>query len=171
MIQVETDGNIQKSLFFLQHLLTMIPRTIHQIWMQGQEVLPAKYQAFQQTWKQEKDFHYELWDQQRIENLLVSSNNPEWQRIYNLCTTLIQKVDFGKYVILYTFGGIYVDMDVFSVKSVIPALGQSLSTFVDSIEEKGHSIALFPHNGPYFTVLMNKMMGLRGNTIVNNAVI
>ena len=63
------------------NLLIMIPRTIHQIWMQGQEVLPAKYQAFQQTWKQEKDFAYEFWDQKGLKILLISSNNPEWQRI------------------------------------------------------------------------------------------
>jgi mannosyltransferase OCH1-like enzyme len=74
---------------------------------------------------------------------------------------MIQKIDFAKYVILYLHGGIYIDMDVFAV-------GTGL---LHQLTDNGLNFIVFEHNTPSITITMNKFMGLKGNKLINNAVI
>jgi mannosyltransferase OCH1-like enzyme len=139
--------------------------------MQGEDKFPDKYQLFQSTWKQEQNFTYEFWDEFRIEQLIKESKNINWQRIYDTCSSLIEKIDFSKYIIIWTYGGIYIDMDIFSVNAISPDSGMYLENFINNIEKCGHTAAFFPHNGTNFTIFINKLLGLHGNIIINNAVI
>lgn len=90
----------------------MIPKCIHQIWFQGAENIPPRY----------------------IENVtLIKSMNPGWKHIvwdeaslrkecakiggdvlscFNACKYMHQKIDLGRYVVVYLHGGISIDMDV-----------------------------------------------------------
>lgn len=94
----------------------MIERIIHQIWLQGEQNIPDKYKL---NIKSVKDFHqkwnYILWDEIKI--LKVINTKKEWSSIYYKFIYIHQKIDFAKYVILYLFGGIYIDIDVKIIKS------------------------------------------------------
>lgn len=138
---------------------TDIPHIIHQIWFQGESVIPEKYRAFRKTWKDQDTFRYEFWDEERICNLMDFF--PEYRATYISFPTMIQKIDFAKYVILYVYGGAYIDMDVFAVAD--------LSSFLHT--QSNMSFIVFQHNTPSITITVNKFMGLDGNKIINNAVI
>lgn len=94
----------------------MIPHIIHQIWFQGKNSIPESYnenidsvKKFNPHWK------YIIWDNESILDLI--KDDKDINTTYNSLVHLHQKVDYAKYVILYKFGGIYVDMDVKQEKS------------------------------------------------------
>ncbi len=138
---------------------TKIPFIIHQIWFQGFEHIPPKYAKFSETWKNQTLFTYEFWDETRIRTILNIS--PSWRKTFDSFPTMIQKIDFAKYLILFIYGGVYIDMDVFSV--------QPLEEFMK--KHKNSSFLVFEHNTPCITITVNKLLGLEGKKIINNAVI
>jgi mannosyltransferase OCH1-like enzyme len=91
----------------------MIPKIIHQIWYQGENNIPEKYQINIQSIKNNhKDWQYIFWDDNSIKPNLSSIE----LELYNNYQYMHQKIDFAKYVILNQMGGVYLDMDVKSLK-------------------------------------------------------
>jgi mannosyltransferase OCH1-like enzyme len=91
----------------------MIPKVIHQIWYQGEDDIPEKYKENIKTIKNNhKKWNYILWTDVKIKSLLKN----QWLDLYNKYEFMHQKIDFAKYVILYIYGGIYLDMDASSIK-------------------------------------------------------
>ena len=58
------------------------------------------------------NIQYKLWSRQQIENLLKKPKNKQFQKVYYDFKYDIQRVDFGRYLVLWNFGGIYTDLDV-----------------------------------------------------------
>jgi inositol phosphorylceramide mannosyltransferase catalytic subunit len=156
---------MQHAVMPVMPVMPVIPNNIHQIWFQGENVIPAKYRAFQSTWKdtvKHPSYTYNFWDISSIENLLTGGQiSHRWNKTYHSFPTMIQKIDFAKYIILYMFGGIYIDMDVFSISP--------LSKLQNTLSNK--DFVVFEHNTPCITITMNKLMGLQGDSLINNAVI
>lgn len=95
-----------------------IPKIIHQIWLQGENNIPTDYPNYSDSWKKlNPDFKYILWDQNSIENL-IKQHFPYFLSKFNSYPKLVQKVDAAKYMILYVYGGIYVDMDLECIKNI-----------------------------------------------------
>lgn len=94
-----------------------IPKIIHQIWFQGKTSIPKHLQEYEITWKQNNpNFEHLFWDEKSI-NQLIDEINVDWiKETYNSFPLMIQKIDFAKYIILYYIGGVYVDMDMKSIK-------------------------------------------------------
>jgi len=91
-------------------------KTIHQIWFQGKDKVPNKFLLnIEKTKKNLKNWNYILWDNNSIKELLKTMN-PKYLRQYNNYKHLHQKVDYGRYCILYKLGGFYVDMDAYIIK-------------------------------------------------------
>lgn len=91
----------------------MIPKIIHQIWFQGQDQLPKKYDKNIQTIKSNHpNWTYKLWDDIQIRKIIPD----KYLDMYNSYQYMHQKIDFAKYVILYEIGGVYLDIDVVSVR-------------------------------------------------------
>jgi mannosyltransferase OCH1-like enzyme len=62
-----------------------------------------------------------FWDQKSIEILIDSIEDKEllWiKETYYFFNLIIQKIDFAKYVILYFYGGIYLDFDIKCIKTL-----------------------------------------------------
>ena len=96
-----------------------IPKIIHQIWWQGEEKISKRHTKNRKTWfMNHPEWTLELWDKVRFEKLLKKLNNNLYNRLYHNLPYMIQKIDFCKYVIIYEFGGVYVDMDTKSEKSL-----------------------------------------------------
>ena len=94
-----------------------IPRTIHQIWInfnQGSKYdtkPPDLYQTYASlTRSLNTDYKYKLWNETDVLNLLKTD-------FYWLIDTYhgyvydVQRTDMARYLILYKYGGIYIDMD------------------------------------------------------------
>jgi mannosyltransferase OCH1-like enzyme len=94
----------------------MIPKIIHQIWLQGRNVVPKKFHNNIKSIKElSSNYKYIMWDESSILKLL--EKHKEWLSAYHKLSYLHQKVDFARYIILYIYGGIYLDIDTEQVKS------------------------------------------------------
>lgn len=91
-----------------------IPKIIHQIWIQGEENLPKKYHTSVQSFKSmiPQGYEYFFWDDSKIKELLEKNNFTCIRDCYNKSQRLEQKADIARYVILYLYGGYYVDVDI-----------------------------------------------------------
>ena len=93
-----------------------IPRITHQIWLQGWDRLPTKFHTNVEL-LQSKNTNYKhmKWDErslrQECEKLGVAKK-------FDSFPYLMQKVELGRYVILYTYGGISVDTDMKTLASI-----------------------------------------------------
>jgi hypothetical protein len=116
-----------KCFLYIKHMRvdTQIPRCIHQIWMQGKDCIPTRLQEARATWK---DLHplytVKVWDEPQLEQLV---HDTYWTVLISKCTTLIQRADIYRCAVLESEGGVYVDMDMYAIKSIEPLL-QELDT-------------------------------------------
>src|SRR6187402_370569 len=96
----------------------MIEKIIHQIWFQGKNNIPMSYPNYSDSWiKNNPDYEYVFWDQQKI-NKLINMYYPQYKEKYNAYTQIINKIDMAKLIILYHYGGIFVDLDSESFKPI-----------------------------------------------------
>jgi hypothetical protein len=98
----------------------MIPRKIHQIWMQGKLSIPSKYKSAHQSWKElHPTYTIKVWDEFELEALC---KNTYWSQLISMTSTLIQRADIYRCAVLEQEGGVYVDMDMHALKSIEPLL-------------------------------------------------
>lgn len=91
-------------------------KIIHQIWFQGYENLPEKYKEnIKNNKKYASNWKYIFWDESKINKLI--SKNKKWYDNYKSYEHMHQKIDFAKYIILYHYGGMYIDMDASLIKN------------------------------------------------------
>ena len=55
---------------------------------------------------------YKLWSRNMVERLLEMKENLEYKKLYYDFSEDIMRIDFARYLILYRFGGIYIDLDI-----------------------------------------------------------
>ena len=88
----------------------MIPKIIHFIWWQGSNKIPDKFKKNVDSWKiHNKNYKVIVWDCRFFNNIL---SDYEWSNI-NKFKYMIQKIDYCKYLLIYNYGGVYVDIDIF----------------------------------------------------------
>ena len=91
----------------------MIPKIIHQIWFQGKENIPEHLKVFHQHWiEKNPTFEVKVWDETTIGEEVEAFSDKATQDMYHNYPYMIQKIDLAKYIILYRYGGIYMDMDI-----------------------------------------------------------
>lgn len=95
----------------------MIPHITHQIWFQGWPELPYKYrnhieklETFNPNWEHMK------WDADSLRSE-CEKFSPEALVKFDGFEKMIQKVDFGRYVVLHNYGGVSVDCDAECLRS------------------------------------------------------
>jgi len=88
----------------------MIPKNIFQSWYTV-ELHPIVKQTIQNFLNINKDYKYHLYTDDDME-IFVKDNYPgEIYECYNKLNIIVAKVDFWRYLVLYKYGGIYLDMD------------------------------------------------------------
>jgi len=96
----------------------MIPHRTHQIWLQGWANLPDKFKPnVQGLHELNPSFEHLQWDEQSLQKECARVG-PAVQAKFDSFPHLIQKVDLGRYVVLYNYGGISVDTDMISLKPI-----------------------------------------------------
>jgi len=94
------------------------PKIIHQIWIQGELLLPDNFKQYQNEIKKyHPDWKYMLWDEINILELL-KKNNIDWLKQYYKFQYMHQRIDYAKLIILYLYGGIFIDMDAYTIKNL-----------------------------------------------------
>ena len=121
-----------------------IPRILHQIWWQGLDDLIEKskivygedmynqpdwrrtnFLKWSETWKtHHPDWHYRLWDEPQIVKM-IEDYFPDFLNVFNSFDALIKKIDFARYLIMFLYGGVYVDMDFEAFRPIDPLVFSS----------------------------------------------
>lgn len=90
-----------------------IPFLIHQIWI-GPNPLPEKYKSWSKSWiKNHPNWQYKLWGNNDLDEFNLKDN-----LAYQSATNWGQKSDILRYEILKKYGGLYIDTDFESIKSL-----------------------------------------------------
>ena len=89
----------------------MIPKVTHQIWFQGWHNLPEKYREDTEKLSiLNPDWEHMKWDEEGL-RAECAKFSPEALYKFDGFDRMIQKVDFGRYIVLYNYGGVSVDCD------------------------------------------------------------
>jgi len=76
--------------------------------------IPRFYQCYKNNKSKckKQGIQYKLWSRKMVEDLLDKPENQKYKRVYYDFDQDIMRIDFARYLILYRFGGIYVDLDI-----------------------------------------------------------
>lgn len=92
--------------------LKPIPKKIHQIWWQGEDHLPAKFQKWQLSWKKlHPSWEYHLWTEEKMLEF-VQKYEPQIFPYYSSWPLPMSRADAFRYMVLKHLGGVYIDMDI-----------------------------------------------------------
>ena len=105
----------------------MIPKIIHQ-------TAPSNEKEWHPVWKLcnhsvknvFKDFQYILWNDEDIENFIIKNFPKKYQCFKNIPFHII-KIDLFRYALLYVYGGIYLDMDMYCYKNFFNDLNSDIN--------------------------------------------
>jgi mannosyltransferase OCH1-like enzyme len=101
----------------------MIPKTLHFIWWQGIDKIPDKFSNNINTWRlNNKNYNIFIWDEQSIKKLVNKNYNLNH---LNSFSKMIQKIDYSKYLILYKYGGCYIDIDMICYDNIDKYIDQN----------------------------------------------
>jgi len=102
----------------------MIPKIIHQTWKT--EEIPEKWKDAVHSCKiKNPDYKYILWTDKRMEEF-VKYKFPDFYKTYMGYPHHIQRCDAFRYLVLYIYGGIYLDMDIVCKKNLDPFLSYDI---------------------------------------------
>ncbi len=86
-----------------------IPKIIHQTWKD--ENLPKAFQILSETWREMlPGWEYRLWTDD-MNRKFVRTHYPDFLEKYDAYPKNIQRADAIRYLLLQTYGGLYVDLD------------------------------------------------------------
>ncbi len=131
----------------------MIPLILHQIWFQGIDNIIEPYKScFINSIKVLKytKWDHQFWDKERIETLILDKY-PQYWDIYNKCCILVQKLDVARYIILYHYGGCYMDMDMEILKDFRELLNDEDDIVISNTVQNLYS------NGILFSSINNRL--------------
>lgn len=110
---------------------------IHQIWWQGVGCIPKKYEKNRASWvENHPEWYYRLWDETSLTQLLKNHYSTFLPLLKRL-THMIQRVHLCKYILLYHFGGIAVDLDVLCNINLEPVLKDARLVLASRYEHVG----------------------------------
>ncbi len=139
-----------------------IPKIIHQTWKD--ENIPAEFIPFIKSWKHyHPNWEYILWTDE-MNRKFVAENYPDFLSIYDKYPYKIQRADAIRYLLLNTFGGVYVDLDIECLQNIESLL--SSNSCVIAKEPDAHSQT---HKMPF--VICNAFMASVKDDVFMNAVI
>ncbi len=95
-----------------------IPKIIHQTWKD--EEIPDHWKISNQKWKElHPDWKYMLWTDKLIDQYMNESH-ADYYDLFKKYPYNIQRVDMMRYFILYDFGGVYSDLDIYPLENIEP---------------------------------------------------
>lgn len=141
-----------------------IPKSIHQIWMQGEKNIPEKYlENIKSIKRHNPGWSYKLWDEKEIRKV-VSDLGKVYLDKFDSYKLLHQRVDMGRSAILYTFGGVSVDIDAFAHKGFDSTPHLNDSDFIVSQNSTrqfiNNATILTSKNNPILKGLLDNMLTL-----------
>ena len=95
----------------------MIPKIIHQMWVQGFDSMPSNYKEWSNKWKNmHPDWELMFWDDD-LALEFIKNNYSQYLDDY-IKLIPVKKSDFFRLILLYHFGGVWVDTDTYPIKTL-----------------------------------------------------
>ena len=96
---------------------------IHQTWKNTR--IPTHLSSHSKSWRQHHpDWRYYLWtDDDNRDH--IASHYPWFLDTYDSYPLAIQRVDAARYFIVYSLGGLYVDLDFRCFRNILPLIGEA----------------------------------------------
>lgn len=95
-----------------------IPKVIHQIYFGGESAVREDYRRYRETWlTNHPTWTHRFWDAGQCRRL-VADHYTWFLPVYDAYAHRVQRCDAVRYFILHRYGGLYVDMDIESLKPV-----------------------------------------------------
>lgn len=90
-----------------------IPHHLHQIFFfETSDTLPDKLISARNSWiHYHPNYNYTLWNKTSID-ILIDKEYPFLRKLYDSYGHWVRRADVARYLVLYHFGGWYVDLDV-----------------------------------------------------------
>jgi inositol phosphorylceramide mannosyltransferase catalytic subunit len=128
-----------------------IPQKIHQTWKNN--VIP--YHVYDKRWvdswqKKHPKWRYKLWTDLDLQNL-AAQHCPQYLQILEQGSGVI-KADFGRYLVMYYEGGLYIDLDYECFKDLSPLIQDRdiLLTYVEDGGEVSNALLAAVPGHPLF---------------------
>lgn len=102
----------------------MIPKIIHQTW-KTLDVPDEWKDAVESCKNKHKDYKHIIWSHEMMESF-VKKEYPDFYNVYMVYPYDIQRCDAFRYLVLYKYGGIYLDMDIICKKNLDSLLDYEL---------------------------------------------
>ena len=126
----------------------MIPYKIHHIWLQGE--FPDEYRENYNRWDAFLiDWEHKVWSEEDLLELCTDEQVGEYSKV----ESLINRVNFLKYILLYEEGGIYADLDSYPIKDIYSFLVE------DEVQEINLTSRMMSERYPYNEGIPNKPFG------------
>lgn len=110
--------------------MSYIPKIIHQTWKDHN--IPDKWKKSKQQWTYlHPNWTYILWTDNDIRNH-IATYHPQFLELHDSYEYPIQRVDMIRYFILYDYGGVYSDLDLYPTKNIESFLYNNTDYFVFS---------------------------------------
>jgi len=135
-----------------------IPKILHQLAPKNKKDWHPIWFECQKSWLNHfNSFKYEMWDDERI-NKFVKKEYTFLYKVFNECPIHIIKLDMVRYMILYKYGGIYADMDIFCYKNFYDKLNKKtiLVQAQTSDEIVQNSLMISSKKNIFFKNILNK---------------
>jgi inositol phosphorylceramide mannosyltransferase catalytic subunit len=101
-------------------LMLEIPKILHQTWRTAD--LPMPYAKWRAGWiANHPGWNHRFYDDSAIRSF-VTDRAPIWLSTFDALPSMIQRVDFFRYLAVYLDGGMYADVDMISYRSCEPLL-------------------------------------------------
>lgn len=105
-----------------------IPRIIHQTWKD--ENIPERWRASPAAWQRlHPGWTYILWTDAGIRRY-VAERWPQLLAMHDAFPHGIQRADMIRYLVLYDYGGVYSDLDLYPTTSIEPYIDKCTSAYV-----------------------------------------
>lgn len=93
--------------------------SIFQTWKsRDPDTFPPVYKKCQESWQRlHPDISYKIYDDEENQTIISQHFSGKLEEVYNLVKNPVEKADIIRCVILFLYGGLYVDMDFMALKS------------------------------------------------------
>jgi mannosyltransferase OCH1-like enzyme len=114
-------------------------KNIYQVWYQGYENIENKsYKENIKNWKiLNPDWNYNLLSDTELQ-IACATYSKECITAYNKAEAMHTKIDLGKLVMVYLYGGIMVDMDMYALRSL--EISRQIKEIIKNYEDNGEDI-------------------------------
>lgn len=115
------------------------PKNIYQVWFQGKNnITQPKFIENMKNWEVlNPDWKYACLNNNDLRNACKEFSE-NCLNVYDSMSIMHMKIDLGRYVYIYLYGGIYVDMDMYIIRGL--KFSNDLNNIIDLYENKNEHV-------------------------------